>query len=90
MASDRRSSADVGPVEEVAARLKAVLDPMFDLTIGEVSLAEVLSQQIELQTRSTAPSAPSELVLVTKQLIYFERYAKELAPTTTWPATSTW
>ena len=29
-------TADVGPVEDVAARLKTVLDPMFDLAIGEV------------------------------------------------------
>ena len=71
--------ADVGPVEEVAARLKAVLDPMFDLTLGEVSLAEMLRQQVELQ-REYGARAARELVLVSKQLMYFERYAKELAP----------
>jgi predicted unusual protein kinase regulating ubiquinone biosynthesis (AarF/ABC1/UbiB family) len=70
---------DVGPVEEVAARLKAVLDPMFDLALGEVSLAEMLRQQIELQQEYGARAA-RELVLVSKQLVYFERYAKELAP----------
>jgi predicted unusual protein kinase regulating ubiquinone biosynthesis (AarF/ABC1/UbiB family) len=71
--------ADVGPVDEVAARLKAVLDPMFDLAIGEVSLAELLRQQVELQ-REYGARAARELVLVSKQLMYFERYAKELAP----------
>jgi predicted unusual protein kinase regulating ubiquinone biosynthesis (AarF/ABC1/UbiB family) len=70
---------DVGPVEEVAARLKAVLDPMFDLALGEVSLAEMLRQQVELQQEYSARAA-RELVLVSKQLVYFERYAKELAP----------
>jgi predicted unusual protein kinase regulating ubiquinone biosynthesis (AarF/ABC1/UbiB family) len=70
---------DVGPVEDVAARLKAVLDPMFDLAIGEVSLAELLRQQVELQ-REYGARAARELVLVSKQLMYFERYAKELAP----------
>jgi predicted unusual protein kinase regulating ubiquinone biosynthesis (AarF/ABC1/UbiB family) len=70
---------DVGPVDEVAARLKAVLDPMFDMTIGEVSLAFVLRQQLELQHEYGARAA-RELVLVSKQLMYFERYAKELAP----------
>jgi predicted unusual protein kinase regulating ubiquinone biosynthesis (AarF/ABC1/UbiB family) len=70
---------DVGPVEEVAARLKAVLDPMFDLAIGDVSLAELLRQQVELQ-REYGARAARELVLVSKQLLYFERYAKELAP----------
>lgn len=72
-------SEDVGPVEEVAARLKLVLDPMFDLALGEVSLAEMLRQQVELQREYSARAA-RELVLVSKQLMYFERYAKELAP----------
>jgi predicted unusual protein kinase regulating ubiquinone biosynthesis (AarF/ABC1/UbiB family) len=72
-------SHDVGPVDEVAARLKAVLDPMFDMTLGQVSLAFVLRQQLELQHEYGARAA-RELVLVSKQLMYFERYAKELAP----------
>jgi predicted unusual protein kinase regulating ubiquinone biosynthesis (AarF/ABC1/UbiB family) len=72
-------SADVGPVEEVADRLKLVLDPMFDMTLGEVSLAELLRQQVELQQEYGARAA-RELVLVSKQLMYFERYGKELAP----------
>jgi predicted unusual protein kinase regulating ubiquinone biosynthesis (AarF/ABC1/UbiB family) len=72
-------SPDVGPVEEVAARLKLVLDPMFDLALGEVTLAEMLRQQVELQQEYSA-RAVRELVLVSKQLMYFERYAKELAP----------
>ncbi len=70
---------DVGPVEEVAARLKAVLDPWFDMAIGQVSLADLLRQQVELQ-REYGARAVRELVLVSKQLMYFERYAKELAP----------
>jgi predicted unusual protein kinase regulating ubiquinone biosynthesis (AarF/ABC1/UbiB family) len=72
-------SADVGPVEAVAARLKSVLDPMFDLALGEVSLGELLRQQVELQ-REYGARAVRELMLVSKQLMYFERYAKELAP----------
>jgi predicted unusual protein kinase regulating ubiquinone biosynthesis (AarF/ABC1/UbiB family) len=72
-------SGDIGEVEDVAARLKAVLDPMFDMAIGEVSLATILRQQVELQ-REYGARAARELVLVSKQLMYFERYAKELAP----------
>jgi predicted unusual protein kinase regulating ubiquinone biosynthesis (AarF/ABC1/UbiB family) len=71
--------ADVGPVDEVAARLKLVLDPMFDMTIGEASLGEILTQQMELQQEYGARAA-RELVLVSKQLLYFERYGSELAP----------
>jgi predicted unusual protein kinase regulating ubiquinone biosynthesis (AarF/ABC1/UbiB family) len=70
---------DLGPVEDVAARLKLVLDPMFDLTLGEAKLADILSQQLELQQEYGARAA-RELVLVSKQLMYFERYATELAP----------
>jgi predicted unusual protein kinase regulating ubiquinone biosynthesis (AarF/ABC1/UbiB family) len=44
-----------------------------------VSLAEMLRQQVELQQEYGARAA-RELVLVSKQLVYFERYAKELAP----------
>jgi predicted unusual protein kinase regulating ubiquinone biosynthesis (AarF/ABC1/UbiB family) len=72
-------SHDVGPVDEVGARLKAVLDPMFDMALGEVSLAFVLRRQLELQHEYGARAA-RELVLVSKQIMYFERYAKELAP----------
>jgi predicted unusual protein kinase regulating ubiquinone biosynthesis (AarF/ABC1/UbiB family) len=72
-------SDDVGPVEEVAARLEMVLEPMFDLTLGEVSLGMLLRQQVQLQ-REYGARAVRELVLVSKQLMYFERYAKELAP----------
>ena len=72
-------SEDIGPVDEVAARLQLVLDPMFDMKLGEVSLSEVMRQQLELQQEYGA-RAVRELVLVTKQMMYFERYAKELAP----------
>jgi predicted unusual protein kinase regulating ubiquinone biosynthesis (AarF/ABC1/UbiB family) len=70
---------DIGPVEDVAARLKMVIDPMLDLKLGEISLTDILRQQLELQAEYGARAA-RELVLVTKQMMYFERYAKELAP----------
>jgi predicted unusual protein kinase regulating ubiquinone biosynthesis (AarF/ABC1/UbiB family) len=70
---------DLGPVEEIAARLAVVVEPMLDLKLGEVSLSEILRQQLELQQEYGA-RAVRELVLVTKQMMYFERYAKELAP----------
>jgi predicted unusual protein kinase regulating ubiquinone biosynthesis (AarF/ABC1/UbiB family) len=70
---------DVGSIEEVAARVKMVVDPMLELSLGEMSLAETFRQQIELQHELGARAA-RELVLMTKQMMYFERYAKELAP----------
>jgi len=71
--------ADVGPEDEVAARLQMVIDPMLSLKLGEVSLAETFRQQLDLQHELGARAA-RELVLMTKQMMYFERYAKELAP----------
>src|SRR5205085_8126198 len=71
--------ADLGPVAAVAAQIKAVMDPMLDLKIGDVSLAQMMRQQMELAEQYGA-RAQRELVLVTKQLLYFERYAKVLAP----------
>jgi predicted unusual protein kinase regulating ubiquinone biosynthesis (AarF/ABC1/UbiB family) len=72
-------SEDIGPIEMVAENIKAVVDPMMDLKLGEVSLGNMMKQQIELAEQYGA-RAQRELVLVTKQLMYFERYAKELAP----------
>jgi predicted unusual protein kinase regulating ubiquinone biosynthesis (AarF/ABC1/UbiB family) len=70
---------DMGPVEMIAAQIKAVVEPLLDLTIGEVSLGAMMKQQMEMAKQFNARAA-RELVLVTKQLLYFERYAKELAP----------
>jgi predicted unusual protein kinase regulating ubiquinone biosynthesis (AarF/ABC1/UbiB family) len=72
-------SEEVGDDAEVAARLKLLLDPMFDMKLGDVSLASIMKQQLDLQQEYGARAA-RELVLVTKQLMYFERYAKRLAP----------
>jgi predicted unusual protein kinase regulating ubiquinone biosynthesis (AarF/ABC1/UbiB family) len=72
-------SEELGPVEVIAAQIKLVMDPMLELTLGEVSLGSMLQQQMEMAKELNARAA-KELVLVTKQLLYFERYAKELAP----------
>jgi predicted unusual protein kinase regulating ubiquinone biosynthesis (AarF/ABC1/UbiB family) len=72
-------SEDLGPVEAIAAQIKLVMEPMLDLTMGEVSLGSMLQQQMEMAKELNARAA-KELVLVTKQMLYFERYAKELAP----------
>jgi predicted unusual protein kinase regulating ubiquinone biosynthesis (AarF/ABC1/UbiB family) len=73
------SDDEIGPIEEVAARLKMVVDPMLDLKLGDVSLSAMMKQQLEM-AQEYGVQAQRELVLVTKQLMYFERYAKELAP----------
>jgi predicted unusual protein kinase regulating ubiquinone biosynthesis (AarF/ABC1/UbiB family) len=70
---------DAGTDEEVGARLGMAFGPMLDVGLSQVSLSEVFKGIVQMMDAMGAAS-PQELVLVTKQLIYFERYAKELAP----------
>jgi predicted unusual protein kinase regulating ubiquinone biosynthesis (AarF/ABC1/UbiB family) len=70
---------EAGSDEEVAQRLAMVFGPMLDLGVAEVSLAEVFKGIVQMMDGFGVES-PQELVLVTKQLLYFERYARELAP----------
>jgi predicted unusual protein kinase regulating ubiquinone biosynthesis (AarF/ABC1/UbiB family) len=72
-------SEDIGTDEEVGARLEMVMQPMFDLTAASVDLSEMFKQQIAL-AESMGAKAPQELMLVAKQVFYFERYVKGLAP----------
>lgn len=69
----------IGPDEVIAAQVKAAVDPMLDLGIGEVSLGDVFRSNLQL-AQQMGSQVPKELILVSKQLLYFERYAKELAP----------
>ena len=70
---------EVGTDEEVGARLAMAFGPMLDVGLSQVSLSEVFKGIVQMMDAMGAES-PQELVLVTKQLLYFERYAKELAP----------
>ncbi len=70
---------DAGDDSDVAARLQMALGHMLDMGVGEVSLADAFKGMIQAM-ESLGMSSPQELVLVTKQLLYFERYARELAP----------
>ena len=72
-------SEDVGPDDEVGARLQMVMEPMFLQAAGSVDLGAVMKQQIDL-AESMGAQAPQELMLVSKQVFYFERYVKGLAP----------
>jgi predicted unusual protein kinase regulating ubiquinone biosynthesis (AarF/ABC1/UbiB family) len=70
---------EAGTDEEVGARLAMAFGPMLDVGLSQVSLSEVFKGIVQMMDAMGAES-PQELVLVTKQLLYFERYAKELAP----------
>jgi predicted unusual protein kinase regulating ubiquinone biosynthesis (AarF/ABC1/UbiB family) len=70
---------EAGTDEEVGARLQMAFGPMLDLGLASVSLAEVFKGIVSMMD-GLGVESPQELVLVTKQLLYFERYARELAP----------
>ncbi|MGQ0616857.1 MAG: ABC1 kinase family protein [Acidimicrobiia bacterium] len=81
-----RNWKDVGVVpesagtdEDVGKRIKVVLDPLLDMTVGEMRIGDLLKQNFDL-AKQLGAHLPKELVLISKQLLYFERYAKELAP----------
>jgi predicted unusual protein kinase regulating ubiquinone biosynthesis (AarF/ABC1/UbiB family) len=70
---------DVGDDESIGLVIKATMDPMLDRSISETSIGELMKQNITLAEQFGA-KAPRELVLTSKQLLYFERYSKEMAP----------
>ena len=71
---------DAGTDEEVGLRMQLVFSPMLDSGLSDVNLGELLASIVSLMDQYSENGTPRELVLVIKQLLYFERYAKELAP----------
>lgn len=69
---------DVDP-EVAGPAIAMVMEPMLSQSLGSVSLGETLKSNMELAEQFGA-RVPRELMLVAKQLLYFERYAKSLAP----------
>lgn len=70
--------ADVDP-EVAGPAIAMVMEPMLSQGIGSVSLGEQLKANMEL-AETYGASLPRELMLISKQLLYFERYSKVLAP----------
>jgi len=73
--------AATGPIDrEAAARdIERVVTPLLGQALGDIGFGEVLDQIIRVATRHRV-RLPREMVLVVKQLLYFERYAKSIAP----------
>jgi len=61
-------------------RMQMAFGPMLDVGISGVSLGDVFKSIVQMMEQYGVPS-PQELMLVTKQLLYFERYARVHAPT---------
>lgn len=70
--------ADVDP-DVAGPAIAMVMEPMLSQGIGSVSLGEQLKANMDL-AETYGASLPRELVLISKQLLYFERYSKVLAP----------
>jgi predicted unusual protein kinase regulating ubiquinone biosynthesis (AarF/ABC1/UbiB family) len=71
-------SDDMGTDDEVGLRIKMVIAPMLGTTSG-VSLSDFMMSSLDMM-KQYGMTAPRELVLFAKQLLYIERYIKGLAP----------
>ena len=80
-----RAVFDLGAVatpvdlEQATADVRELLEPLTTKPLSEISYGELLGHILRVATAYRVV-LPRELVLVVKQLLYFERYAKELAP----------
>jgi predicted unusual protein kinase regulating ubiquinone biosynthesis (AarF/ABC1/UbiB family) len=61
--------ADIGTDEELGERMAMIIGPMLDAGMSGLNLMD-----------NYEASAPTEMMLIVKQLAYIERYAKQLAP----------
>jgi predicted unusual protein kinase regulating ubiquinone biosynthesis (AarF/ABC1/UbiB family) len=69
---------DMGTDEEVGQRIRIVLAPMLGTT-SSMSLSDFIVSSLEMM-KQYGMTAPRELVLFSKQMLYMERYTKGLAP----------
>jgi len=69
----------MGTDEEIGERIGMILEPMLDAGMGSVSLGDLITSSVGLM-KDFGGTPPQELMLVGKQLLYIERYTKELAP----------
>lgn len=72
-------NAVTGTDAMAGAHLQMMFAPMLAAGIGQVSLGHLFKTVVRM-ARQHEGASPQELLLVGKQLAYFERYAKELAP----------
>lgn len=66
-------------LEESSRDIAEIVEPILGKPLSEISYGQVLVDIVRIGTRYEV-RLPRELVLVAKQLLYFERYAKLMAP----------
>ena len=64
---------------QLAADVEAVATPLLGSTLADVNYGEILTEILTVAARYRL-RLPREMVLLAKQLLYFERYAKAMAP----------
>ena len=80
-----KSIYDLGAVlnpidlDQASADIAEIVEPILAKPLSEISYGEVLIDIVRVGTRYEV-RLPRELVLVAKQMLYFERYAKLMAP----------
>lgn len=80
-----KSIYDLGAVlkpvdlDQASADIAEIVEPILAKPLSEISYGQVLIDIVRIGTRYEV-RLPRELVLVAKQLLYFERYAKLMAP----------
>ena len=70
---------DMGTDEEIGERIGMILGPLLDAGMGSVNLGDLISSSVVLM-KQYGGTPPQEMMLVGKQLLYIERYTRELAP----------
>jgi ubiquinone biosynthesis protein len=66
-------------LEQSSRDIAAIVEPILGKPLSEISYGQVLVDIVRIGTRYEV-RLPRELVLVAKQMLYFERYAKLMAP----------
>jgi predicted unusual protein kinase regulating ubiquinone biosynthesis (AarF/ABC1/UbiB family) len=69
---------EMGTDEEVGLRIKMVVAPMLGTT-STMSLGDFITSSLDMMAQY-GMTAPREMVLFSKQMLYMERYIKGLAP----------
>jgi predicted unusual protein kinase regulating ubiquinone biosynthesis (AarF/ABC1/UbiB family) len=70
---------DIGTDEEIGERMGAMFTPMLAAGFSSLSLGDLIVSAVELM-KAYGGTAPQEMMLIGKQLLYIERYTKVLAP----------
>jgi len=66
-------------LEQLARDLERAYTPMLKLSFGDIKYGDLLPEIMRVSVKHRV-RLPREFVLVTKQMLYFDRYAKLLAP----------